>query len=48
MPGPSNTNKILKVNLAKPTKGITAGGSNRAMYAALLLLCLGETDLPLM
>ena len=30
LPGLSNAAKVLKVNMAKPPKGLTVGGSNRA------------------
>ncbi|KAK4694024.1 hypothetical protein P7C70_g8819, partial [Phenoliferia sp. Uapishka_3] len=33
LPGPSNANRTLKVNMAKPPKGLTVGGSNRAISA---------------
>lgn len=36
LPGSSNLKRVLKVNLAKPSKGIAVGGSNRAMYVYCL------------
>lgn len=32
LPGPGNAGRVLKVNIAKPPKGITTGGSNRAIW----------------
>ncbi|KAL8279834.1 hypothetical protein RQP46_007684 [Phenoliferia psychrophenolica] len=32
LPGPSNAGRVLKVNIAKPPKGLTVGGSNRAIW----------------
>ncbi|KAK4046072.1 hypothetical protein OIV83_006377 [Microbotryomycetes sp. JL201] len=32
LPGPGNVGRPLKVNLAKPPKGVQLGGSNRAIW----------------